>query len=445
MTRILFLTVGTGNVNDAERTLYTPLRKSMKKDYFDYFVFLPSTETEHNAMHLANEPEFQGKSLIETLPEPLIENDSDKCFKHFNAIIEKYKNKYHSDTDDLEIDLTRGTKAMSSAIYSAGLRHGIYKYRYVTSDKRTEHGQVVSGTEFVNSFNATIGTFLSKIDQAKLFLKSYNFSAVATLFENEKNLPAEYKKVGRYIKAASEFYSAWHCLDYETALKNCPQWGEVVLSDLTELGMEKLFVDNDAFVWIQNLNKKLDYSSEAVPTKEECIERGKNALNVAIDLLANAQRQVDIGNYEDAIVRIYRIIEMIGQIYLFNHGYDTARLDSNDKNIREFIHKENIRPNEYSGHYSFAREKTAKFIEDYLDENIGKQLLNLLKDSNHDKIISQKERNNSVLIHGFNIVMSQEKEKLYEKLKKTEQALKKLLSVSLDDLNTAHKINSFKG
>ena len=41
MTRILFLTVGTGNKNDREKTLYSPLRKSMLKDYFDYFVLFP--------------------------------------------------------------------------------------------------------------------------------------------------------------------------------------------------------------------------------------------------------------------------------------------------------------------------------------------------------------------------------------------------------------------
>ena len=345
MTRILFLTVGTGNIEKVEETLYTPLRKSMTTDYFDFFVFLPSTQTEHNAVHLAQEEIFKNKIFIETLPDPLMENDSDKCFKHFNDVILKYKNKYQCSVDDIVVDLTRGTKAMSSAIYSAGLRHGIYQYRYVTSMQRTELGQVVSGTEIVNSFNASMGIFLAKIDQVKSFLKSYNFSAISSLFESEKSLPEDYKKTGRYIKAVSDFYSAWHQLDYRKAFEIYPSWGESVRSQLVELGLADIIPTQDIYDWIEQLADWKNYPENALkityPTKDECIQKAHQATKIALDLLANGRRQIDMGNFEDARVRIYRIIEMIGQIYLFERGYDTARINPNDEKIKLFNHLNN--------------------------------------------------------------------------------------------------------
>lgn len=447
MTRILFLTVGTGNKNDLEKTLYSPLRKSMLKDYFDYFVLFPSTETEDNAKRLANEDPFKNKVIIETLPEPLMEHNSDKCFGYFNFIIEKYKNLYNLDLDDIEIDLTRGTKAMSSAIYSAGLRHNIYKYRYVTSIQRTDLGQVVSGTEVVNTFNATMGIFLSKIDQVKLFLKSYNFSAISTLFENEKMLPSEYKKTGRYIKSVADFYGSWHRLDYENALKIFPTWGETVEKELNALGLNHIIASQDICDWIAQLegwNNSSKQEKEPYPTKDECLLKAKKATKIALDLLANGRRQIDMGNYEDAIVRAYRIIEMIGQIYLFEKGYDSANINPEDKLVKQFVSQPNNNLTVKNNVYSFHRSNVATFIKKYFDYNLGEKLFNIMDEKKGECIIGFEERNTSILIHGFSIKNQKDVSRLTKMFNDVERLLKNTLTIYTLDLEIAHKINSFK-
>ena len=43
--RILVLTVGTGNIDSIEKTLLTPLRKSIATDAWKAVVLLPSTVT----------------------------------------------------------------------------------------------------------------------------------------------------------------------------------------------------------------------------------------------------------------------------------------------------------------------------------------------------------------------------------------------------------------
>lgn len=454
MTKILFLTVGTGNKEDLEKSLFAPLRLSMKDGDFDVFVLLPSQETFENADSVAND--FKGKCEIKPLLVAGYEKDADKCFEHFNSIIEEYKQKYNCSIDDISIDITRGTKVMSAALYSAGLRHGIYRYRYITSDQRNNTGTVVSGTEYIYEFNADMAMFLAKVDQAKTFLKSYNFSAIETLFSNEKAMPKKYERAGRYIKQAAQFYSAWHCLDYEKAISCCPKRGDTsAYRELKELKMDFLIVNDEIYRWIEELNKewkplpdKKDVSY--FPSKEDCLVKAKQATRIATDLLANGRRQIDVGNYEDAVVRIYRIIEMLGQIYLFNQGYDTARIDAEDEKVMECIEHWRKNPNnnipslQENRYYNFPRDKTARFIKRAFDEEYGELLLSMMsRDDNPNSIISDKERNNSVLIHGFTIIGSKDEQSLREKFQKVEKALLKLPDIYEYDLKLAHTINSF--
>ncbi|MBP3546934.1 MAG: TIGR02710 family CRISPR-associated protein [Alphaproteobacteria bacterium] len=455
MTKILFLTVGTGNKEDLDKSLFAPLRLSMKDGDFDIFVLLPSQKTYQNADFVAND--FKDKSFIEPLPVEGYEDDADKCFEHFNRVIEEYKQKYDCNIEDINVDITRGTKVMSAALYSAGLRHGVYKYRYITSPQRDNVGQVISGTEHINIFNADIAIFLAKVDQAKTFLKSYNFSAIETLFSNEKAMPKKYERAGRYIKQTAQFYSAWHCLDYERAISCCPNWGEATPVKILkeELGLGALIVSQEVMSWIKELNKewkplpdKKDVS--CFPTKEDCWIKAKQATRIATDLLANGRRQVDMGNYEDAVVRIYRIIEMLGQIYLFNRGYDTARIDCEDEKVMECIeywrkNNKNIPQLKDNKFYEFSRANTAGFIAEF-DKEYSQLLFDMMseeKKNNTNFIISDKERNNSVLIHGFTIIGSKDEQSLRGKFDKVEKVLRRLLSDNETYLKLAHTINSF--
>ena len=65
------------------------------------------------------------------------------------------------------------------------------------------------------------------------------------------------------------------------------------------------------------------------------------------------------------------------------------------------------------------------------------------RDDNPNSIISDKERNNSVLIHGFTIIGSKDEQSLREKFQKVEKALLKLPDIYEYDLKLAHTINSF--
>lgn len=444
--KILFLTVGMGTKTEEETSLFAPMRKSMQSDSFDCFVLLPSVKTLCNAEHLSDE--LKDKVFIEPLPHDGDEDNADSCFNHFNQVIKSYKSKFNCSVDNMVIDLTRGTKTMSSAIYSAGLRHGIYQYQYITSKNRTDNGQAESGQEHVNKFNASIATFLTKIDQAKLFLKSFNFGAVESLFENKKSIPNQYKTVANYIVFATQFYNAWHRLDYKKATECCPTFGESVAPAIKELGLESLLISQPIQDWLQELaswknltdNKRESY----IPTKEECRNKVEQAIKIALDLLANGRRQITIGNYEDAVVRAYRIIEMIGQIYLLQKGYDSARIDKNDTLIQKLAVSAHLQP-VGNAYYALSRSNACEFIK-LLEpnNNLGKNLLDMMDSAKQNHIMSQYDRNNSILIHGFTIRTRHDARSLCVIFDKIEYQLKSTFTISADDLQTAHTINTFQ-
>ena len=77
--KILFATVGTGNIEDLEKTLLIPLKKSILKGEWQEVVLLPSQETARSAQLLHDE--LQGIPIVmEPLPGSGQENDADKTY-----------------------------------------------------------------------------------------------------------------------------------------------------------------------------------------------------------------------------------------------------------------------------------------------------------------------------------------------------------------------------
>ena len=86
--RALVLTVGTGDVNDPEQTLLTPMRKSIERGEWERIILLPSRTTEAAAATLRDR--VAGSAVeVEPLPKPRHEDDADECFAHFDRVLRK--------------------------------------------------------------------------------------------------------------------------------------------------------------------------------------------------------------------------------------------------------------------------------------------------------------------------------------------------------------------
>ena len=107
--RVLILTVGTGDIDRQEETLFRPLTLSMEKGKWDQVVLLPSAVTETFARKLENRLR-DWPIRIDPLPGAGMENNADACFAHFDSVLAELRDAGHS-AEMIVADFTRGTKS----------------------------------------------------------------------------------------------------------------------------------------------------------------------------------------------------------------------------------------------------------------------------------------------------------------------------------------------
>ena len=142
---------------------------------------------------------------------------------------------------------------------------------------------------------------------------------------------------------------------------------------------------------------------------------------MASDLLANAERRVRDQHFEDAQLRAYRVLELLGQIRLFGRGYDNADLPEDDDAITAFdaAQRKSGRPGSSStgGKRTAGRETTAHLLK-HLGDPLADDLLRFGR-----RWTGMARRNVSILIHGFTAT-APEKEELTDALGRIESLLK---------------------
>jgi hypothetical protein len=120
------------------------------------------------------------------------------------------------------------------------------------------------------------------------------------------------------------------------------------------------------------------------------------------DILANAARRLKWGQPEDALVRVYRASELIGQVRAALRGLDTENMNEQDSSFQAwlaYMEKKREPVARVHGKYSLARSSTARYLN-HTGDTIGRLLLDLDKTEG----LRTKERNNSLLAQGFTAI-----------------------------------------
>lgn len=395
----LVLTVGTGNKERLEETLYIPLAKSIMDGKWREVVLLPSQVTEGGAEVLRQRfPDLRVNTY--SLPNPNMENDADACFAHFNDVLGKLLEEYGR--EEILIDFTRGTKGMSAALVLAAVRHNIPQMRYI-GGPRDENGAVIAGKEEIANLSAVQATGRRLLDDARHLLRQGDFAAVMKLLPDPSNLPAGLEGEATILLERAKFYGAWDRLAYREA---------------AELG-ERLAENSglyDAIVWTRQIAD--------APNRLKHADMSQWLRKVACDVFQNGRRRIRDHHFEDALLRAYRVLELIGQFLLFSRGYDSASIDPKDKVVQE-LDERLKKGNSHGfgvekGRYTAGREVAARLLKT-LDEPLGQNLLGF--DKNHGGI-DARQRNSSILIHGFEAAAGKADE---SSLNELYNALQKLL------------------
>ena len=405
--KVLVLTVGTGNIDDIERTLLVPVLKSVRDGEWERIVLLPSRTTEELAQTL-QERISNPAVEIDALPASGQENNADVCFGHFDAVLARLIGDSFKPSG-IVVDFTRGTKAMSAALVLAALGRDIPVLRYVHSEQRDERGMVVPGTEKVGQIKTNLATERRRIDQAERLMSHGDFGAViellpdfagpfAGLFSKQFRIEAE------ALLSAAQIYAAWDRLDYKAAVEGLNRCGIMAkdagrFAPTLEMG-----------TWLKGLGQKLkrcDYPAMAAHLRI-----------LACDLLANAERRLRDQHFEDALIRAYRVLELIGQIRLFTQGYDSSALPPENATIVRLQEKlKKSKSNDFDKDTKTGKLKASRYLVARLLKELNDELADqLLSFDNRHSETQTRSRNQSILTHGFTATAPAEEDPLREVL-----------------------------
>ena len=415
--KALVLTVGTGKVDELEQTLIKPMLKSIELGEWDRIVLLPSRMTEQFAHDLqkripnpavANDP----------LPKEGQENNADACFGHFDSVLARLIEDGFTPSG-IVVDFTRGTKAMSAALVLAAIGQDIPVLRYVHSERRDERGMVVPGTEKIGEIQTTLATARRRLDLAADLMRRGDFGATIELLPDLDGpfaglFPEKLHVKAAALRAAARIYAAWDRLNYKEADEAMKQLGPMA----AEAGEAGEFAPiPEMRQWLARLARQPNQ------TNYEDMKLYLRAL--ACDLLANAERRLRDGHFEDALLRSYRVLELIGQIRLFALDYDSAALPPDNKKIETLRKRlQRKRLSDFSKDGRTGKLRASRELAAQLLKTLGDPLAQrLLEFDSQQGNVHPKKRNLSVLIHGFTATAPPEKAPMRDVLRDLEKLL----------------------
>jgi CRISPR-associated protein (TIGR02710 family) len=288
------------------------------------------------------------------------------------------------DGHEVFVDFTGGTKAMAAGLVLSALHWNVANltFHYV-GGARDSGGKVDSGREIPRSQFAPWRVIrLVEIEAYTRLFNAGDFSAAARLAERWKHSGGSIKDHEKEELAAlehlAEAFACWERFDYKNAADR--------LAKVTKAW-------NDLNKVLGGAVKGEEQRIRQLADKAQKLKRGDQRQELLLELIANAQRRVNEGRYEDAVARLYRATEALAQIRLSSeHEIDTSKVSLSklperfrQKKLQQGSEAEEIKLG-LKDAYDLLRE-----LGDELAEKFDKlKMTDLLQ-----------KRNLSILAHGF--------------------------------------------
>ena len=264
----------------------------------------------------------------------VVENPDDliNCYETAMKIAEFLKEKDIS-PGQVIVDYTGGTKNMTSALVLATASQN-YLFSYVGGKERTKDGLgvVVSGKEEVKTTQSPwIIWAIEEKKKISIFFNSYQFeAAIEIIRETKRNLPERENLVWEALEKISEGYFSWDNFNHISAIKKISE-GIKDLKTYTSIREEKRLMP-----FIDSIEGNLSFLKDMANATNGFKEIGYES---AIDLFSNAYRRYEQGKYDDAVARLYRTLEMLGQI-AFKEETGCSTSDVREEKLPKSLKKE---------------------------------------------------------------------------------------------------------
>lgn len=303
--KLLVVTVGTGRVREDVAQAMAFGVETMQPDRV---LFLTSEKTEIETYPLVEAnlgDAWAGKIEAHCFPN---EDDAQLLFVGYVERIRRKMREIESGegTSTLWVDFTTGTKAMTAALFAAGIALEASKVCYVIGDRDTT-GRVIK-SDNVKQIEPQLVLAERAIAEARQLFNQQDYAAaaksIALVKTNFFPKGSHLRDIRDTIFALGEAYAAWNRFDWKTAAKM-----------LTE--NRKVFRRESNVVDPGFLDEQAAFCAR--------LEKGDYDPARLVDLFSNATRCVNEKRYDDAMSRLYRAFEYSIQIRLRSEfGIDTS-------------------------------------------------------------------------------------------------------------------------
>ncbi|MFQ6056096.1 MAG: TIGR02710 family CRISPR-associated CARF protein, partial [Methanosarcinales archaeon] len=286
--------------------------------------------------------------------------------------------------------------SMAGALLGFDLLYVDYD-KYIPSLRKPE-----PGSEIIVKLRNPYDVFgdLQREKAIELFNK-HNYQRSKELFEELKEKVNDPRPYEILFKLALG-YEQWNRFEYagaksnlESALRMAERF-QVYDLDIANLKKNLKVVD----ILKENRNKSLF----------ELLKNEEFAFHLMVDIYCSAEREAKQGHYDDGIIRLYRVLELISQYYLAKHNLDTKNVDKQLLPINVQNEFKELTEQIYGG----AREIPTKIA--LMDGYILLAALNEIKKSELKNLYNAIQPRNLLMIeHGNNLGDS----KIYNKFKRT--------------------------
>lgn len=317
---LLLMTLGTGigtSPDDARDRLIRSCSYSLQYYQPDQVIYFCSEESKDIINHLESvvQDRFTKKTQSSycLIADP---TDFSQCFELIYGVAHLYGD------EEIVIESSSGTREMIRAaeIVSFLTRNPV---SHVTGDK--SDGMILPGTERVKEMVLYVAYDRLQLHRAIDAFNQNHFGTPIRLIEGARSLPERDDYYGLF-----NAYWYWDKLNYKEAYRYLEHAPDIHL----------LIPENRVFLKKLLEMDKLD--DTILNKKERFRVRQQKYIYVLIDLLHNAKRRVDGERYDDALARLYRVVELISQVLLLSYGIDDNEEKINFYDLKKLLRKQDI-------------------------------------------------------------------------------------------------------
>jgi len=318
-------------------------------------------------------------------------DDHNFCYSKSLDLLKDLRRSYPN--AEIIVDYTGGTKSMTVGLVMAAADIPDITIAIVKGE-RSNLLKVDDGTQRVKLSRTNYSLLTKQKQIAESFTRTFDYASAVDIinsaFSSFADIPREIEDEFQKIHVTCQAFDKW---------------------DKFQHGEAKRILERD-----RKSNWKLvEVLNQIIECKKFLIEdiplKNATGYEVVKDLILNAERRALQNKYDDAVARLYRALELIGQVYLKSrHQINTEKVELSK--LPEKVSSA-LFPDSKEKEESLPLFKAFNLIEKLDEINEGE--FGPLFTKNKKRIMNSLQvRNKSILAHGFRRVSESDYKKVYE-------------------------------